>query len=242
MSGIRLDRFLADMGCGSRTEIKKAVRAGQVTVDGALVRDPGLRVDPASSIVFAGSKVVYEDYVYYMVYKPAGLITATRDERQETVLDLLRKEKGRRDLFPVGRLDKDTEGLLLVTNDGQLAHRLLSPSRHVDKCYYARVDGPLGPGEVRAFLEGISLEDFTALPADLKILSSGPESEALVTVREGKFHQVRRMFAALGLTVLYLKRLSMGSLALDENLMPGGYRRLTREELDGLRRETGLSD
>ena len=240
MSAIRLDKYLADMGLGTRSEIRKAVRSGLVTVDGQPVRDPGLRVEKTADIAFDGKPVGYEDLVYYMLHKPAGVITATEDARQETVLDLIREEKTRRDLFPVGRLDKDTEGLLLITNDGQLAHRLLSPARHVDKRYFARVRGHLGPEEVRRFAEGIVLEDFTALPALLTILSDGPVSEALVTVREGKFHQVRRMFAALDREVVYLKRLSMGSLQLDEDLPRGACRRLSREEIGRLRMEAGL--
>ena len=167
--------------------------------------------------------------------KPAGVVSATRDTKEKTVIDLLR-ENGRPDLFPAGRLDKDTEGLLLITNDGELAHRLLSPRHHVDKNYYVKVQGLLTEEDCRAFAEGLKVsDDFTTMPAELVILQAGEISEAEVTIREGKFHQVKRMFHAVGKEVLYLKRLSMGTLKLDEALKPGEFRPLTKEELDGLK-------
>lgn len=225
---MRLDKYLAQMGAGTRSELKKAIRAGRVTVNGVPVKDASAHVREEDEICLGGQKIAYEQYVYYMMNKPAGVISATDDPRQRTVLDLIEGQQ-RKGLFPVGRLDKDTEGLLLITNDGGLAHRLLSPKHHVDKVYFVRLDGPVGMAERRLFGEGLKVDEtLTAMPADLQIL--GPQSEVKVTIREGKFHQVKRMFAAVGREVLYLKRLSMGPLTLDESLAPGAYRRLTQEE------------
>lgn len=228
---MRLDKFLADMGAGTRSELKKMIRAKRVTVDGEVIRDPGFSVDETSEVLLDGKPVVYEGFVCYMLNKPAGVISATKDPSQQTVLDLIR-EQHRTDLFPVGRLDKDTEGLLLITNDGKLAHRLLSPKKHVEKTYFARVEGVVTEADVKVFEEGMEIgEDFTALPAELKILSSGAQSEVLVTICEGKYHQIKRMFHAVGKEVVYLKRLLMGDLSLDPALLPGEYRRLTEEEI-----------
>lgn len=187
-----------------------------------------MQVTAEDEVSMDGVSVEYEEYVYYMLNKPAGVISATEDARERTVLDLI-SERQRKGLFPVGRLDRDTEGLLLITNDGGLAHRLLSPRHHVDKVYYARLDGPVGEAEKALFAQGLKVDEtLTALPAELEILE--PATEVRVTIREGKFHQVKRMFEAVGREVLYLKRLSMGPLALDESLPQGAYRRLTAEE------------
>ncbi|MGN0204986.1 MAG: 16S rRNA pseudouridine(516) synthase, partial [Coprococcus sp.] len=186
-----------------------------------------------------GRDVVYQTHVYYMLNKPSGVITATNDKRQKTVLDLI-TDKERKDLFPVGRLDKDTEGLLLITNNGELAHQLLSPKKHVSKLYRALVEGCVTDEDVRLFAEGLKMdEEWTALPAELKILSAGPESEVEVIIYEGKFHQIKRMFEAVGKKVVALKRLSMGTLQLDGSLQPGEYRPLTTDELEQL---TALTD
>ncbi len=234
---MRLDKFLSDMGVGSRSELKRSIRKGLVTVNGHVERDPGADVDNAADVCFDGSPVSYQSFEYYMMNKPAGVISASEDRRQKTVLDLMDSRK-RKDLFPAGRLDRDTEGLLLITNDGQLAHRLLAPKHHVDKLYYVRVSGALGEADVQRFADGIPYdESLTALPATLRILSSSPEaSEAEVVIQEGKFHQIKKMFTALGdgREVVYLKRLSMGSLTLDPQLAPGEYRALTEEELRSL--------
>lgn len=231
---MRLDKFLSDMGAGTRSELKKEIRRSGATVDGSIVKDPGFSVSESSHVVFRGSTVAYEEYVYYMLNKPAGIISASEDDREATVIDLISEPK-RRDLFPVGRLDRDTEGLLLITNDGALSHRLLSPKHHVDKVYFARVSGILSDSDVELFRDGLVLTDgLECLPADLKILSVSEEeylSEAEITVREGKFHQVKRMFGSVGAEVIYLKRLSMGPLTLDPGLDPGEYRRLTPDEL-----------
>lgn len=232
---MRLDKYLADMGLGTRSEIKKAVRSGRVSVDGRTVTDPGTKVGPEDAVLFDGTAVTYEPYVYYMLHKPAGVISASEDRRERTCVDLI-DETRRRDLFPVGRLDRDTEGLLLITNDGDLCHRLLTPSRHVDKVYFARVSGRVTGEDVRGFADGLQVDaDFRAMPAQLRILRSDSVSEVEIVIREGKFHQIKRMFRAVGKEVLYLKRLSMGSLTLDPALQPGTWRRLTAEELAELR-------
>ena len=232
---MRLDKYLADMGLGTRSEIKKAVRSGRVSVDGRTVTDPGTKVGPEDAVLFDGTAVTYEPYVYYMLHKPAGVISASEDRRERTCVDLI-DETRRRDLFPVGRLDRDTEGLLLITNDGDLCHRLLTPSRHVDKVYYARISGKVTGEDVRGFASGLQVDaDFRAMPAQLRILRSDSVSEVEIVIREGKFHQIKRMFRAVGKEVLYLKRLSMGSLTLDPALQPGTWRRLTAEELAELR-------
>lgn len=234
---MRLDKYLSDMGVGTRSELKKDIRKGGVSVDGEVIKDPGHGVDASSRVVFKGTVIRYEEFVYYMMNKPAGVISASEDDRQETVIDLIPEPK-RRDLFPVGRLDRDTEGLLLITNDGALSHRLLSPKHHVDKVYYAEVSGILGEPDVELFREGLALSDgLECMPADLKILSVSEEeytSEAEITIREGKFHQVKRMFSSVGAEVSYLKRLSMGPLSLDPDLEPGECRRLTADELEAL--------
>ncbi|MBQ2640958.1 MAG: rRNA pseudouridine synthase [Lachnospiraceae bacterium] len=315
----RLDKRLAQEGYGTRSEIRKAVRAGKVSVNGHTEKDPGRQVTPEDEILFAGERVGGEACVYYMLNKPAGVITATEDAAQRTVLDLLRSPETqaaepvrRRGIFPVGRLDVDTEGLVLITDDGQLAHRLLAPGRHVDKVYYALVSGTVTEEDVRLFADGMqvgvegSRDAFRALPAELRIAGSaggdgwngmdsaekaggdsvpvdgsgdqaadrtdgdrapgerpgeqaagkpaGKESEelrtlipadvrkylspeiteytqTLVTIREGKYHQIKRMFAAVGKEVLYLKRLSMGTLRLDPALEPGQFRKLTEAEI-----------
>ena len=229
----RLDKIISATGKKSRREVREMVRQGRVLVDGKPAPAADMKVDPQTAVILLdGEPLGYEKFTYVMLHKPAGVLTATEDRRQETVLDLLPPELRRRALSPVGRLDKDTEGLLLLPNDGQLAHRLLSPKSHVDKVYYARVDGALEPGDIAAFAAGMTLGDgLECLPAGLEILSP---TEALVTLREGKFHQVKRMLAARGKPVLYLKRLSMGQLRLDPALAPGAWRMLTEEERSAL--------
>ncbi|MBQ2061487.1 MAG: rRNA pseudouridine synthase [Oscillospiraceae bacterium] len=232
----RLDKTLAATGRWSRREAKELIRQGRVTVDGWTAPAPEEKVDPAASrIRVDGEPVSWERFVYIMLHKPGGLLSATEDARQKTVLDLLPPELRKRGLAPVGRLDKDTEGLLLLTDDGELTHRLLSPRYHVDKVYYARVEGELTAEDVKAFAAGITLADgLRCLPAGLEILT--PDT-CLVTVQEGKFHQVKRMLASRGKPVAYLKRLSMGPLRLDEGLEKGQFRRLTESELRSLRAE-----
>ena len=232
---LRLDKFLADMGKGTRSALKEAVRKGRVRVNGEVIKKADIKVRiPGDTVTLDGEEVAYAVMEYYMLNKPQGVVSATEDRKYPTVVGLIR-EALRKDLFPVGRLDIDTEGLLLITNDGGLAHNLLSPKKHVDKVYLAHVSGGLPEDAVKRFEEGIKLEDGTmTLPAELKILKgAGPEEnaqEVLVTIREGKFHQIKRMFEALGCRVEYLKRISMGPLILDPNLEPGEYRPLTLQE------------
>ena len=232
---IRLDKYLAELGYGTRSQVKKDIAGGQVTVNGVQAKRPEIKIDTdRDQVTYKGDAVTFEKYEYYMLNKPAGTVTATEDRSDPTVLDLL-KDQRRKGLFPVGRLDKDTEGLLLITNDGETAHRLLSPRKHVDKVYYADVRGKVTEEDVRSFAEGVDIGDEKkTLPAQLSILSSGEISETRITIREGRFHQIKRMFAAVGKEVVYLKRLGMGTLTLDESLAPGEYRRLTEEEVTGL--------
>lgn len=235
----RLDKLLAGTGKWSRREVKALVRQGLVRVDGRLAASAEDKLDPAAAIVtVAGETISLCRFTYVMLHKPAGVLTATEDRKQPTVLDLLPPELRRIGLAPVGRLDKDTEGLLLLTNDGELAHRLLSPKYHVDKRYLARVDGELSAADAEAFARGMTLGDgLECLPAGLEVL---PDRVCIVTLREGKFHQVKRMLAARGAPVLYLKRLSMGPLTLDDSLAAGAYRLLRAEEILALYRVCGL--
>jgi len=232
---IRLDKYLADMGLGTRSELKKMIRSGQVHVDGVPVKKPEEKINTGAQVVTVnGHEIVYQRMEYYMLHKPAGVVSATKDKKEKTVLDLMDGQK-RKDLFPVGRLDKDTEGLLLITNDGDLAHRLLAPGKHVDKVYFAKIDGKVTQIDIDRFRKGVDIGDEElTLPAKLEILTSAEESEILLTIQEGRFHQVKRMFEAVGKKVTYLKRMSMGSLVLDENLKKGEYRPLTKEELENL--------
>lgn len=235
---IRLDKYLADMSIGTRQEVKKYIRQGRVKINEDIIKKPEYKIrEDEDKITFDGAPVAYETFEYYMLNKPAGVISATEDKRDITVLNLI-KEKKRKDLFPVGRLDKDTEGLLLITNDGALAHRLLSPKKHVDKCYYAKIRGGVTEDDVRVFKERINIgtqeEPEWTMPAELKILEKGTVSRIRLTIREGKFHQVKRMFLAVGKEVVYLKRERMSALVLDEELAPGEYRKLTDSELKSI--------
>lgn len=232
---MRLDKFLANAGVGTRSEVKQYVKKGLIQVNGTTVKKADLNISESEDeILYQNKKITLQTHFYYMMNKPQGVISATEDNFQKTVLDLLGNDK-RFDLFPVGRLDKDTEGLLLITNDGDLAHRLLAPKKHVSKIYYARIQGRVTEEDVAAFREGLDIdEDFKALPANLKILKSDEESEIEVEIFEGKFHQVKRMFQAVGKKVVFLKRLSMGKLVLDPTLTVGEYRALTSKELDML--------
>lgn len=230
----RLDKLLAATGKWSRKEAKALIKSGRVRVEEQLPKGPEDKVEEGTLVTVDGKPIFTEKYVYLMLHKPAGVISATQDAKEKTVLDLLPKDLRRKDLFPVGRLDKDTEGLLLLTNDGSLAHALLAPGRHVDKVYYTKVDGVLNEKDIVAFQQGITLGDGTeCLPAGLDLIS---EQEALVTLREGKYHQVKRMLASRGKAVVYLKRLGMGTLKLDPALPAGAWRSLTPEELAGLGR------
>ncbi len=231
MSMLRLDKFLADMGKGTRSELKRELKKGLVTVNGKTEKSPERKIDPETDqVVYRGEPVCYEKFFYYMLNKPPGFVSATEDRRERTVMELMKGASGK-GLFPVGRLDKDTEGLLLITNDGELAHRLLHPGRHVDKVYMAELAGPVTEEMIRLFAEGLDIgDDKPALPARLVVLENGPRARTEITICEGRYHQVKRMAEAVGSRVLSLKRLSMGPLKLDENLPAGHYRPLTQEE------------
>ena len=234
---VRLDKFLADAGVGTRSEVKKYIQKGKVQVNGVPAKKPEIKVSEEDEVILDGNRVSKApEFVYYLLYKPAGYISATEDKRDRTVMELVPSD--RKDMFPVGRLDKDTEGLLLITNDGALAHRLLSPKKHVDKCYYAKISGGVTEEDVRVFKERINIstqeEPEWTMTAELKILETGAGSRIRLTIREGKFHQVKRMFLAVGKEVVYLKRERMGALVLDEELAPGEYRKLTDSELKSI--------
>lgn len=232
---MRLDRWLVTLGIGSRSQVQKLIRSGAVAVNGAPVRDPGQSCDETGGLSIRGERVDGRLVRHVMLYKPAGLLTAARDKKQPTVMDLLPETYAAIGCMPVGRLDKDTTGLLLLTCDGELNHRLLAPARHVDKVYRAVVDGPLTQADADAFAAGLHLGDFDAAPALLEIEQSGStESIALVTIHEGKFHQVKRMFEAVSRTVVQLHRLTFGPLDLDPTLEPGQWREITAEELRAL--------
>ena len=233
---VRLDKFLADAGAGTRSEVKKYIQKGQVQVNGKPVKKPELKITEEDQVVMNGQEIhAAPEYVYYLFNKPAGCVSATEDSRDKTVLDYIEEKDRRKGLFPVGRLDKDTEGFLLITDDGPLAHELLSPKKHVDKTYYAKVSGKVTEEDVVKLAEGVDIgeKDLTR-PGRLEILSTW-ESEIRLTIHEGKFHQVKRMMEALGKKVTYLKRLSMGPLALPADLPTGKYRLLTEKELELLK-------
>lgn len=236
----RLDKVLAHIGAGSRSDIRKQAKQGLITVNGTVVKDSGMHVDPYhDQIEVGGQKFIYREHIYLMMNKPPGVLSATEDRRDRTVVDLLKPEYAHFQPFPVGRLDKDTVGLLLLTNDGKLAHELLSPRKHVTKTYEAVVEGEVGPDDVAAFAAGVELDDgYVTLPAKLSILNRergrNVTSYISLVITEGKFHQVKRMFQAVGKKVTFLKRVSMGGILLDESLAPGAYRELTAEELEQL--------
>ena len=234
----RLDKFLAHAGFGTRTEVKKLIRQKRVQVDGDIPKNGDGKIDPEKqTICVDGKEVSSQKQEYILLHKPSGCVTATKDNRDTTVMDLIASPVKDR-LFPVGRLDKDTEGLLLITDDGPLAHQLLSPKKHVPKTYYARVSGILPEQAARRFAEGLDIGDEKpTLPAELKILKNDPEgesSEIELTIHEGRFHQVKRMCHAVGCEVTYLRRISMGSLKLDDSLEKGAYRKLTSQEIEEL--------
>ena len=234
---VRLDKFLADAGAGTGSEVKKFIQKGKVQVNGVPAKKSEIKVSEEDEVVLDGNRISQApEFVYYLLHKPAGYVSATEDKRDKTVMELVASD--RKDLFPVGRLDKDTEGLLLITNDGALAHRLLSPKKHVDKCYFARICGKVTEEDVRSFEKGVNIgsqeQPEITMPGKLEIITSDDISKIRLTIQEGKFHQVKRMFQAVGKEVIYLKRLRMGTLILDENLGIGEYRPLTKEELEKL--------
>lgn len=230
---MRVDKLLSNVGVASRAELKKYCKQGLISVNGKVINNPGVQVDSENDeVTFNGEKIVYREFVYIMLNKPDGYISATFDKHDPIVLDLIDSSYLVFEPFPVGRLDKDTEGLLVLTNDGQLAHRVLSPKKHVPKTYYAKIQGKVTEDDIFAFKKGVVLDDgYETMPSQLKILKSDEMSEIELTIHEGKFHQVKRMFESVGKKVVYLKRLSMGKLKLDESLELGDYRELTEEEV-----------
>lgn len=234
----RLDKVLANMGFGTRKEVKALVKSGEVEVDGVLVKDSGMQIDTEKNeIKVAGEVIKYREYIYLMMNKPDGVVSATFDNYDETVIDLLEPEYQAFEPFPVGRLDKDTVGLLLLTNDGELNHKLISPKWHVDKIYFAEINKPVDESDIKAFEAGIVLDDgYKCMPAKLNVIKSDEHgSEVEVTIQEGKFHQVKRMFLSRGKEVVYLRRIKFGGLTLDESIEEGFYRELTEEELQILK-------
>ncbi|SKA91762.1 16S rRNA pseudouridine516 synthase [Caloramator quimbayensis] len=237
MTKERLDKILSNMGFGTRKEVKSLTKSGEVSVNGQIVKDSSQHVDPKKDIIeVCGEKLIYRKFIYLMMNKPSGVISATEDYYEKTVVDLLDDEYIIFNPAPVGRLDKDTEGLLLLTNDGELNHMLLSPKRHVPKKYFARIDGRVTLEDVKKFKKGVILDDgYETLPSELKIIESNEISEVEIIIYEGKYHQIKRMFEAVGKKVIYLKRLEMGPLKLDNNLKNGEYRELTEEEVKMLK-------
>lgn len=230
---IRLDKYLADMSIGTRSQVKLTIRAGRVSVNDEKVKSADLKINTDTDTIMVDGKTIgYKEFEYYMLNKPAGIITATMDKKAETVLDLIQTAK-RKDLFPVGRLDKDTVGLLLITNDGTLAHNMLSPKKHVNKIYYAELDGPLSEDMIKEVCEGVYIETgVKTAPAQLEVLDNSSDSVKInLTIHEGRFHQVKKMFEAVGRTVTFLKRIEFGPLVLDPELEYGQYRLLTENEL-----------
>lgn len=230
----RLDKVLANLGYGTRKEVKAVVKDCRVQVNGKVIFDSSMQIDPESTeLTIDGEAIKYRKNIYIMLNKPEGVVSATFDNYDETVIDLLEPELQSFNPFPIGRLDKDTVGLLLITNDGELNHRLISPKWHVDKVYFAQIDKPVSTADVKAFEEGISIDDgYKCLPAKLEILSSTDDgADVLVTIQEGKFHQVKKMFQSVGKNVVFLKRIEFGGIKLDEKLKEGNYRELSNEEI-----------
>ncbi|WP_286149734.1 pseudouridine synthase [Romboutsia ilealis] len=230
---MRVDKLLSNVGVASRAELKKYCKQGIISVNGKVINNPGIQVDSENDeVMFNGEKIVYREFIYIMLNKPDGYISATFDKHDPIVLDLIDSSYLVFEPFPVGRLDKDTEGLLVLTNDGQLSHRVLSPKKHVPKTYYAKIQGKVTEEDILAFEKGVILDDgYETMPSQLKILKSDDISEIELTIHEGKFHQVKRMFESVDKKVVYLKRISMGKLKLDESLELGEYRELTEEEV-----------
>lgn len=234
---MRLDKFLAEVGLGSRKEVKQLIKKGQIKVNQQTEKSDKKQIDPEKDQVeYQGEILHYQEFYYYLLHKPAGVVSATEDKHDQTVMDLFSPTDYRSDLFPVGRLDKDTEGLLLITNDGKLAHNLLSPKKHVEKEYFAKIAGVMTAEDQQRFVEGVMLDGELTLPAELIIDETNSEtSQVRIILHEGKFHQVKRMVKACGKEVTYLKRIRMGELTLPQALAKGSYRSLTADELQGLK-------
>lgn len=232
----RIDKILSNLGYGSRKDIKKIIKKGFISIDGEITKDSSIKVDPYKSIIRVEDKIVkYREKIYIMMNKPSGVVSSTDDPLSETVIDLISNEYKIFNPFPVGRLDKDTEGLLILSNDGILAHSILSPKKHVNKTYYVEVLGKVTQEDINIFSDGVFIDDYKTMPAEMYIIESDSVSKVNLTIKEGKFHQVKRMFKAVNKEVTYLKRISMGNLKLDENLKLGQYREITEDEIELLK-------
>lgn len=233
---IRLDKYLANMGVGTRTQVKEFIKKGRVSIDDNIIKSPETKFDENSQIVaLDGVRINFVKYEYYMLNKPSGVVSATVDNINKTVISLINSK--RKDLFPIGRLDKDTQGLIIITNDGEIAHKMLSPKHHISKVYYAQVEGIVDKNDVKLFAQGLKIDsEFNAMPAKLEIIKSEDISQIKLEIFEGKFHQVKRMFEAVGKKVIFLKRISMGEIKLDNSLKAGEFRQLNKDELNYLER------
>lgn len=235
---MRIDKFLSQMGQGTRTEVKTLLKTGKVRLNEHVVKSPKLKIDPTQDVIEVdGQRIQYEPYVYLMMHKPKNVISATEDDQHETVIDLI-QEYAHLNLFPVGRLDKDTEGLLLITNDGQFNHQLMNPNQHVPKTYYVETLNPISETDITVFKTGVTLKEGVLKPATLQIISA---KHAFLTISEGKFHQVKRMFHSVGNEVVYLKRVKIANLSLDTSLAPGAYRKLTADDFKALGFDASLN-
>ena len=234
----RIDKILSNLGHGTRKEVKALLKKGKIEVDGVIISDNTMKIDPDKAVIkVAGEEITYRKYIYIVMNKPAGVVSATVDKYDETVIDLIDQEYHAFNPFPIGRLDKDTVGLLLITNDGELNHKLIAPKNHVDKAYYAEINKFVDQKDIDTFKKGVVLDDgYKCMPAILKVLNANENgSEVMITIQEGKFHQVKRMFESVDKNVAFLRRISFGPLKLDENLSEGQYRELSEEELDLLK-------
>ncbi|MBA5850859.1 rRNA pseudouridine synthase [Clostridium sp. cel8] len=240
----RLDKILANLGYGTRKEVKNIVKSGRIKINGCLVKDSSIKVNPdIDKIELDDEQIHYKKYIYILMNKPSGVVSATYDSYDETVIDLLEPEHRAFNPFPVGRLDKDTVGLIIITNDGEINHRLISPKWHIDKVYYAEIDKKVDEKDIEAFKKGIILDDgYKCMPANLEIINSDKDGSMVnVTVQEGKFHQVKRMFESLGKNVVYLKRIKVGPIELDDDLDEGSYRELSEFELKSVKHSVNMN-
>ncbi len=234
----RIDKILSNLGHGTRKEVKALLKKGKIEVDGVIISDNTMKIDPDKAVIkVSGEEITYRKYVYIVMNKPAGVVSATVDKYDETVIDLIDQEYHAFNPFPIGRLDKDTVGLLLITNDGELNHKLIAPKNHVDKAYYAEINKFVDQKDIDTFKKGVVLDDgYKCMPAILEVLNANENgSEVIITIQEGKFHQVKRMFESVDKNVAFLRRISFGPLKLDENLSEGQYRELSEEELELLK-------
>ncbi|MBU3112087.1 pseudouridine synthase [Clostridium lacusfryxellense] len=234
----RIDKILSNLGHGTRKEVKAILKKGKVEVDGVIISDNAMKIDPDKAIIkVSGEEINYRKYIYLIMNKPSGVVSATVDKHDETVIDLIDEEYKAFDPFPIGRLDKDTVGLLLITNDGELNHKLIAPKNHVDKVYYAEINRFVDESDVNAFKKGVVIDDgYKCMPAILEVLNADENgSEIMVTIQEGKFHQVKRMFESVDKKVVFLRRVSFGPLKLDENLLEGQCRELSEDEINSLK-------